>query len=406
MNFNISLLTWILSGAVCFISCTTRDGILGASAAGRGTLFIQEKNGLPARIFVDGFPAGAPAPALIDSLYPGRHTVTLMYAHYRMEQESVSVEVVEDRVTSVIIALRKSPASATCAFRSQPQGAWVILDGLHIGVTPLDLEGVPEGGHTVEFGKERYKPASMNVQASQGNDLVVNGILETDTAARRICIEEFSNTDCIGCPEKTRAMLGIIDKEFSGKVDLLTYHANWPNPSDPLFLPLADAVTWLVSRYAVAVLPAFFVNGKTVSSASNEALIANLRARIGADTASNLRYAIWPVRVAPGGGSVLIDALTGSAEQVVVRIALVQNLATFAAPPGKNGEKEFHRVVRGFFPSVQGSSVQFSESVRSARIDFAFDGGIWREDTMSVTVYIQNPDDKTIYQSADMEFPF
>jgi hypothetical protein len=52
--------------------------------------------------------------------------------------------------------------------RSTPEGASVRLDGAAVGQTPLDLQGIAQGKHTVLVEKEGYATAIRSVDTSGG----------------------------------------------------------------------------------------------------------------------------------------------------------------------------------------------------------------------------------------------
>jgi hypothetical protein len=64
---------------------------------------------------------------------------------------------------------------------TEPSGADVLVDGIPAGTTPLTLDNVTEGDHTVEVRKEGYEPVVENVTVTGGENATVETVLVPGT---------------------------------------------------------------------------------------------------------------------------------------------------------------------------------------------------------------------------------
>lgn len=99
-----------------------------------------------AEVYVDGARAGT-TPLRLD-IEAGRHDVELRFRGQR-RTEQVTIE--RGAETPVAWAMRRV---GTIQIASTPAGARVTIDGHERGVTPLELNDLPEGAHVVQFESE------------------------------------------------------------------------------------------------------------------------------------------------------------------------------------------------------------------------------------------------------------
>ena len=83
------------------------------------------------------------------------------------------------KTVAATVAPRKSAAaSTTISFNSRPAGARVILDGKNVGTTPLTLNKVAAGRHTVELRLAGYGAWTTSITVEAGKPQRVTGSLE------------------------------------------------------------------------------------------------------------------------------------------------------------------------------------------------------------------------------------
>src|SRR5204863_1080166 len=70
------------------------------------------------------------------------------------------------------------PGSGTLVVESRPQGAAVIIDGRHVGITPLSLGDVRVGNHAIRIERDGYRIWTAGVKISAGDQNRVTASLE------------------------------------------------------------------------------------------------------------------------------------------------------------------------------------------------------------------------------------
>ncbi len=66
------------------------------------------------------------------------------------------------------------PLAGRFFFKTSPSGAAVQMDGIDLGVTPLEVAGFKSGPHEVTFTLEGHKTASRSFETLAGNDQLVS----------------------------------------------------------------------------------------------------------------------------------------------------------------------------------------------------------------------------------------
>jgi hypothetical protein len=133
---------------------------------------------LPAELRINTQPPGAQiqidgrsngdwlTPYVAEQLNPGKHTVTLSRAGYRLESRTLDLP--PGRRLSISIPLTE--LSASVAISSQPSAASVLVDGVETGrVTPTQI-AVPKGNHTFTVHKTGYFDATSDTALSPGQN--------------------------------------------------------------------------------------------------------------------------------------------------------------------------------------------------------------------------------------------
>lgn len=119
-----------------------------------------------ARIFIDDDDTGSITNATIDELETGSYPVSVFLEGYA-EPDEEYVTVLHDQVAEVHFDLM--PDLGSLDISTSPPGARVVLDGEDTGrVTPVLLEGLASGSHTVMVELEGFEPADDDVEIFAG----------------------------------------------------------------------------------------------------------------------------------------------------------------------------------------------------------------------------------------------
>ena len=114
----------------------------------------------------------------IPSIPPGEHDLTLTLDGYH--DYVTTVTVMSGRETNVIATLTDLPdanPNGQVAVASSPSGAGVYLDGAYRGITPLVVDSVPKGSHTILVRQAGYQDWATSVQVTEGETAQVSATL-------------------------------------------------------------------------------------------------------------------------------------------------------------------------------------------------------------------------------------
>jgi hypothetical protein len=103
-------------------------------------------------------------PLEIGDLSPGTYAVT--FSRSGFEELSLQVPVEQGKTAEVTAKL--IPETGTIMVNSTPSGARVLLDGTDAGFTPVILENISAGNHTVRLEKGGYVSAAREIGITAG----------------------------------------------------------------------------------------------------------------------------------------------------------------------------------------------------------------------------------------------
>jgi hypothetical protein len=76
-----------------------------------------------------------------------------------------------------------SSSSGTLSIQSTPPGATVSIDGKPAGVTPVTLDTMAIGTHTVELQSPDYQTSAFSVDVKAGETVTISPVLQKATSA-------------------------------------------------------------------------------------------------------------------------------------------------------------------------------------------------------------------------------
>ena len=118
----------------------------------------------------------------LNNVAAGVHTVALSLTNYA--PYSTQVTVTSNTVSEVSAVLQHSnPPTETgsISVSSEPPGAQVFLDNAFVGITPVTLNSVTVGTHTISIRMDGYQDYSATTPVNAGATSTVSAALMTDT---------------------------------------------------------------------------------------------------------------------------------------------------------------------------------------------------------------------------------
>jgi hypothetical protein len=177
-----------------------------------GTLIVQT-NPTGATVDVDGQPRGV-TPLSLD-LSPGRHTLKLANEG---NVRSMPITIVAGGQVSQLIELpRASSLLGELQVRTEPAGAQVTVDGHVYGKSPLTVEGLAPGAHSVvlendlgsmtqEVKIEAGTTASLVVPLTAPKNAPVSGWISVSAPAQ---VQVFEDARLLGTSQSDRIMVSV-----------------------------------------------------------------------------------------------------------------------------------------------------------------------------------------------------
>jgi TonB family protein len=126
-----------------------------------------------ARVLVNDREVGS-SPVAMGDLEPGEHRLRVELAGYAPTDFTFPVTA---GAPMPKFNLNMEPLSAPLHVSTEPASALVSVDGLRLGVTPLDELTLPPGRHEVRVELKGYKPFVKTVSARAGEPIVVQAKL-------------------------------------------------------------------------------------------------------------------------------------------------------------------------------------------------------------------------------------
>jgi hypothetical protein len=147
-----------------------------------------------ARVSIDGHDAGT-TPATVTDIARGSHTVRVTRDGYVADERKVAITAARPSQTLTIDLARSTAVAETVAssaarsgvmpngpggltVESRPEGASVFVDGKMVGTTPLTIDSVAAGEHSVGLAREGYSRWASSVRVTTGERARVTASLE------------------------------------------------------------------------------------------------------------------------------------------------------------------------------------------------------------------------------------
>ncbi len=353
-----------------------------------------------AGIILDGRDTGEVTPFTFTGLTAAQHTVSVSLAEWHADPESIPIDLRPLDDARVSFALFQTGLRVT----SEPPGARIIVDGLDTGrTTPAIVAGLDPGPVRLSLALDTWLcvPGSVEVTVVEGVVTEVPAGSLRLRSRRTVLLEGFSNVNCPPCPQLTANLLALTERDGYGpdRALFLEFAVSWPNPVDPLYLANQAENADRYLYYWVLGAPALYVDGAAQTDpVALEAAAAAVGAQWSDDPGFIIDIAAEPV----AGAAVPVTVTLTPSRDVdlgghVLYVALYENIVTFTAPPGTNGQSEFHHVFRDRVeaPRALGTLVAGEPAVFNETLD----RGAAAPDNVTVIAFVQRTADKAVRQA-------
>lgn len=190
--------------------------------------------------------------------------------------------------------------------------------------------------------------------------------------------------------------------EHSEALIYISYHVNWPQPTDPYYLFNTIENNARRNYYGVNAVPAVFMNGVEVSG--SQTTIGNtLVNAIGGFTALEIevdgQYTSWN---RAGHVTVSLNNSGTLSGNYILRTALIEEDLYYAGP---NGHPNHYATMRDMIPTANGITVTLAPNSETvAELDFEV-ADVVDENNAALVIFLQHPTNKSVMNSAQVILP-
>ncbi|GAB4177162.1 MAG: hypothetical protein Kow00108_12680 [Calditrichia bacterium] len=355
MRKSFCILMIIIS--VYLISCTTSDGIVLSSGEKATIRVTLENSTFPAEIIVDNIRTGRATPDTV-SVLPGSHVLKVFLPGYKAEPESIVTVMQEKAFKEFSFSVRETN-SATIYINTIPAGAILMIDGIEWGQTPLRVEGIAHGFHSITIRKSGFKTITAGLNLEENQFFSQNYQLERSNV---VLLEHFSNTGCPPCPEADATIHRVMQELDSIEIAAVSYHPDFPSPSDPFYLYDPGFIGERVDYYRIFSTPSVILEGEQIYFYSYEDLEEQLKEKIVEhqhQPPGHLQMEIFVDERSPTSiaGNVKITNLSQDEFSARLMAVAVLKELLFEEPPGTNGQKDFYDLFYKAVPSLNDKEI-------------------------------------------------
>lgn len=217
---------------------------------------------------------------------------------------------------------------------------------------------------------------------------------------RKVLIEHFTQASCAPCAAINPVITPIIQRNLD-KVTKITHQVSWPGV-DPMNKDNPGDVQNRVNYYGVTGVPDVFLDA--YSSGSPTATITDASILNAYFIPSPYEITIVNT-VLPDYNSIEIAVtvkLTGTVTgSPMLRVAALEKIINWTTPPGNNGEKVFHHVLKKYIPNTNGTNISEINQIGQSKtytFIYKFDK-LYDFKNLETAAFIQNDATREVYQS-------
>lgn len=224
---------------------------------------------------------------------------------------------------------------------------------------------------------------------------------------RKVLIEHFTQASCPPCASVNPIIHPIMERN-ADKIVRITHQVSWPGV-DPMNKDNATDVQARVTYYGVNGVPDSRLDGTDPGSPLETITDDNI-------SLAAIVTSPYEITVKPILKSTLNEAeinvtvkLTGAlVGNPILRIAVNEKVISWSAPPGTNGEQEFHHVMKKYLPTPAGTNIkEIATTGTSKTYTFTYPfKSVYDISTLEAVAFIQNDNDKSVLQAEAADFPF
>ncbi|MBK8954817.1 MAG: Omp28-related outer membrane protein [Saprospiraceae bacterium] len=229
-------------------------------------------------------------------------------------------------------------------------------------------------------------------------------VLSLNTAVaqspRKALVEHFTQASCGPCAYYNPLIAPILERN-QAKACKIAYQVSWPGV-DPMNKDNPSEVQTRVNYYGVQGVPDAYLNAASQGAPTTTITDATIQSA----TLIPAPYTIEiQNKILPDYNSMEIAVTVTRTAAVngspMMRVAVCEKVIEWLAPPGNNGEKVFHHVMKKFMPNTTGTNISEIDAPGKSKtytFVYKFDK-VYNFRNLETVVFIQNDATKEIYQA-------
>lgn len=223
---------------------------------------------------------------------------------------------------------------------------------------------------------------------------------------RIVLLEEATNASCPPCASNNPVLQSFYENHFGGVISV-RYHAWWPGV-DPMYDANRDDNKTRIQFYGINGVPAYAMDGHYYSDSfpfNGDEMTRQMYEHLTEPSPVKIRVTADFDDAAVHVHVDIIALQDVAADNLKLRVAIIERRIDFGGPAGGNGESVFNDVMRKMLPNGAGTSVDAMTPGDSLAFDFTGqvqDDWIWED--LGVVAWLQSDNSKKVLQAA-MNFP-
>lgn len=255
--------------------------------------------------------------------------------------------------------------------------------------------------YTTTVGDHELKVWVSNINGGddddQSNDTLIKTLhIASQTVENYPIFEEFTSSTCGPCASFNSSTLTPFLESHEGELSIVKYQMDWPGSGDPYYTEEGGVRR---AYYGVSYVP-YFVAGGFPYSTDGTGVNAGFNDQVAEDAfiLLNAEHSIDSVAQTAQVVAEITPYFNGSnftMHAVVIEKVTTGNVAS-------NGETEFHYVMMKMVPDASGTDLTFEDGVLQTitiNADMS-ETNVEEWSDLEVVVFIQNEENKNIFQSA------
>lgn len=222
---------------------------------------------------------------------------------------------------------------------------------------------------------------------------VLMSLIQTTNAGdRMMLIEFFTSSTCGPCASNNPILTAYMNSADQDRIAAIGFHMNWPSPgNDPMYLHNPTDNTTRRNYYGVNAIPAGFFDGiNSVPLPYSQSTFQSYY-----DSRKDILSPVTIiVRDSTYGDSVLVrvnvlcETFLAN-PNAFLHMVVYEDVINYATPPGTNGEKDFHWVMRKMLPSGSGTPLILTPGTHKELVYRYKKDPAWNPSKIKNLVYIQ-----------------